>query len=367
MANPAKQTAHAALRRLYRRLPAGLRARVGAFRRSHARPLHATLPLPLPETMHIDPANVCNFRCRFCPTADPELLRTVDRPKGIMEYDLFAKTIGELQSLVERHRARLALLHLYKDGEPLLNRRFADMAALAKRAGVAEVVSTTTNGSLLTEERALEILASGLDQLRVSVVQVSDEGYRDLTQTFGDYEKVKRNVGFLFAERRRRRSPLRIIAKTNDSGLSPEEKRRFAADFAPISDMLMVDSMIGWSLSEVKDFTLGIQVDTGMDGVSPLRDRRVCPEPFSRLAVNFDGQVSVCCVDWSYGTIVGDLRRETLGEVWNGEKLRQFRITHLTGRRETIAVCAHCQYVLGEPPDRDLDAQAERLLPVYRA
>jgi hypothetical protein len=82
--------------------------------------------------------------------------------------------------------------------------------------------------------------------------------------------------------------------------------------------------------------------------------------------VNFDGQVSVCCVDWSYGTIVGDLTKTSLTEIWNGTALREFRLAHLRGERATIAACANCQYVLGAAMWRDLDEHVDRLVQTYQ-
>lgn len=353
------------LRRAVRALPPPLRRRLQALRRRRATPLADLLPLSLPESMHIDPANVCNFRCAFCPTGDNELLRSVQRPAGHLDFDLYTRIIDQVAALVRQTGRTLSILHLYKDGEPLLNQRLPEMAAYAKRAGVADLVAMTTNGSLLTEERAGKLIDSGIDQVRVSVIHVSSARYRELTRTWADYEKIRTNVRFLYAEKKRRKSHLHVLVKINDTALTDEERARFRADFGDISDDLRFDTLMGWSRSDVKDFTLGVEVSTGMDGATALRERQVCPEPFSRLAVNFDGQVSVCCVDWSFGTIVGDLRRESVADVWNGERLRRFRLTHLRGRRGDIPACANCQYLTGEQTYRTLDQHAERLLALY--
>ena len=352
-------------RRVYHRLPQALRRGVYDYRRLHAKPLHALLPLPMPEAMHVDPANVCNFHCPFCPTADKALLATVGRPHGLMPPALFEKILADMREMEARCGARLTTLHLYKDGEPLLNRDFAAMAAAAKKARVAAVVSTTTNASLLTPELACRLIDADLDQIRVSIVQIGERADGEAGACPVPYERIRQNVAFLFEEKRRRGSPLRVIVKTNDCGLSAADKERFERDFRAISDVPLIDALMGWSRSDAKDFTLGHAVATGMDGSSPLRERQVCPEPFSRLAVNFDGQVSVCCVDWSYGTIVGDLRRESLASVWEGERLREMRLAHLTGNRARIPACAHCQYSQGMPPARDLDGHVEALRRMY--
>ena len=120
---------------------------------------------------------------------------------------------------------------------------------------------------------------------------------------------------------------------------------------------------------EIESITLVpavINVMHGIDGNSNLNDlRQVCPEPFKGLAVNFDGTVSLCCVDWSHQTLVGDLKRERFLDIWNGEKLKQFRLLHLRNERHKIAPCENCHYMKGGTPLSDLDFLAKDLIKIY--
>lgn len=332
--------------------------------RQKLKPFHSELPLPLPLTMHLDPTNLCNFKCTFCPTGDSELLKSVGRPKGQMEFGLYCKIIDELAEMVKSANRKLKVLHLYKDGEPMIHKDFCKMVTYAKMKNVAETVGTTTNAALLTKEKSIQIIESGLDKIRISVEHVNDKNYKKITQNYSDYEQIKSNVDFLFNEKVKRKSSLHIFAKIVDTDLSETEKQKFKNDFEAISDSLRIDSLMGWSNSETKDFLLGVDVSKGMNG-TPLIPRKVCSEPFSKLAINFDGKVSVCCVDWSYGTIVGDLTKETLSEIWNGEKLKKFRVTHLRGEREKIEACKNCQYILGLPKVHILDNHTKKLLKTY--
>ena len=86
---------------------------------------------------------------------------------------------------------------------------------------------------------------------------------------------------------------------------------------------------------------------------------------FSRLTVNFDGTVSVCCVDWSHGTLVGDLNNETFSEVWNGKRLKEFRILHLKGERSKIGPCKNCDYLKDKKPQDNIDNVCDKLLKIY--
>jgi hypothetical protein len=60
--------------------------------------------------------------------------------------------------------------------------------------------------------------------------------------------------------------------------------------------------------------------------------------------------------------VVGDVSKENLVAVWNGEPMRSFRLTHLRGERHKLNACARCQYIQGYNVESDLDEAAPRLL-----
>ena len=104
----------------------------------------------------------------------------------------------------------------------------------------------------------------------------------------------------------------------------------------------------------------------GADNISPLKPSRlVCPEPFTTLAVNFNGLVSICCVDWNMKSVIGDATKNSLVEIWNGNQLKKFRIMHLNGLRRKIKVCSNCQVIHGTPLESDLDDISKSLIEIY--
>ena len=46
--------------------------------------------------------------------------------------------------------------------------------------------------------------------------------------------------------------------------------------------------------------------------------KKICPFPFYTLAIHSNLKVSVCCVDWNKKTVAGDLKINTLKEIWTG-------------------------------------------------
>lgn len=321
--------------------------------------LSRMLPLRAPQTVMIDICNICNFQCSFCPTADRELLESVGRPKGVMDFTLFKKIVDDLRVF----KGNIAVISLHKDGEPLLNKQVAQMVSYAKNARIAFTIEITTNASRLSEELANELLDAGLDSIRISVEHVTSEGYLKITKQFGSYEQIVKNISYLYNEKIRRKSHLKIFAKIIDTGLSKEETEKFYNDFLPISDIARVEGIMGWGYSEKKDFTLGLKPTVGMDGITLLKqDRIVCPEPFKMLAINFNGRVSPCCDDWAHNLIIGDVRQESVQEIWKGQNLARIRRLHLENKRCELPTCANCQYMLGVTDLFDLDKSRISLL-----
>lgn len=329
-------------------------------------PLSELLPLKVPFSIMIDPTSKCNFRCSFCPTGNPSLLDTIGRPIGYMDFDLYTKIVNDISLLCTNSCSTLSRLHLYKDGEPLLNKKLGSMIAYAKRMKISDSVEITTNAAALTTNRAIDLINSKLDVIRVSIEHVNDKGYRKITKTFGSYSKIVQNVKFLYEEKNRRNNKLHIFVKIIDAGLSDTDKNKFIADFSEISDSINIDKPMGWSRSFEKEIKLNLIAKTGMDGVTEKNDRVVCPEPFSKLAINFDGTVSICCVDWSHGTIVGDLKKSSLTDIWHGDKLREFRLKHLKGKRSEIHACSDCDYLQGLSETTNLDNNRYRLISFYQ-
>jgi MoaA/NifB/PqqE/SkfB family radical SAM enzyme len=119
-------------------------------------------PLPSPVEAYFEVANRCNSKCATCPlTFSPQ------EAARQLSLDEFKSLVAQLPDL---HRAVLQGI-----GEPLLNRELAAMIAHLKSRGVYTVFNT--NAALLTRRRQVELVESGLDELRVSLDSSTPETY----------------------------------------------------------------------------------------------------------------------------------------------------------------------------------------------
>ena len=72
----------------------------------------------------------------------------------------------------------------------------------------------------------------------------------------------------------------------------------------------------------------------------------VCQQPFTRLSIIEDGRVSPCCLDHQTEMIVGDLKSQTLLEIWKSEKMKEFRAIQKNGRFYEISTCKNCEVAI---------------------
>jgi radical SAM protein with 4Fe4S-binding SPASM domain len=221
------------------------------------------------------------------------------------------------------------------------------MVRYLREANVTERIWTKTNGSVLRPSLNQKLVESGLDMICISIESVTQEGYQKIAKAKINYDGLIANIADLYS----RRGSCQVYIKIADSGFSHDEIEKFYSDFSPYCDKIAVEKLMGWSYSDIKDFTLGTNPDT-YDGL-PLVDKMVCAYPFYVMAVNSDGSVSLCGNDWAHGTVVGNVNTQSLPDIWGGEALFLFRKKMLEGRRKDIAVCSNCYYLKIVPDNID--------------
>ncbi len=145
------------------------------------------------------------------------------RYQGPMAFDTFTKIIDDLQAFREPVR----VLRLYKEGEPLMNKRFAEMVGYARRSDKIVRIDTTTNGVLLTPKTSEKVIAAGIDQINISVNGIRNEQFVDLVKTKVNFERYVENIKYLHSIR----GNCEIYVKAIKENLSEDDQKRFLGYF----------------------------------------------------------------------------------------------------------------------------------------
>lgn len=314
--------------------------------------LETVIPIETPYVLFVDPSSACNFRCTFCPTGDRQLIRETGRWQGAMDFDLFRKIIDDLKEF----ESPIKVLRLYKDGEPLMNKRLPEMIRYAKESGRVDAVDTTTNGSLLTPERSLKLVDAGLDRINISVDGLSDSDFEIFTQTKTKFADLVANVRFFYENKK----GCEVCVKMPGDLLSAEQKEFFFSTFGDICDRISLENIAPcWPEFGVEE-RMNIEITTGIYN-NPISEVSVCPYIFYSFSINSDGSVSLCFLDWARKLPVGDVRKQSLREIWQSQELYDYRRSHLVGDRKKYEVCGSCGQLSHCLPD-NIDVHAIVLL-----
>lgn len=314
--------------------------------------LEEVIPLSTPLILFVDPSNLCNFKCKFCPTGNNELIKNTKRWQGNMNFDLYKKIINDLKEFDKP----LKVLRLYKEGEPFLNKNLADMIKYAKENEVTEFIDTTTNGYLLKPEIIKPIINAGLDRLNISVNGINDKQFLDSTGIKVNFDKYVNSIINLY----KIKGDCEICIKIIGDFMSENDKNKFFDTFGDYADRIFIENLAPcWPEFNVED-SLGINITKGIYD-QPIDDINICSYIFYMFTINSDGTASLCFLDWRRKLLIGDVRKESLKEIWEGNNLFQHRINHLNGRRKENDICKHCGQLSHCLPD-NIDPYAEDLL-----
>jgi MoaA/NifB/PqqE/SkfB family radical SAM enzyme len=313
--------------------------------------LEEVIPLEAPFVIFLDPSDICNFRCKFCPTSNNKLMKKVKRPSGMMDFDLYKKIIDDLGEFEKP----IKVLRLYKDGEPLLNPKFADMIRYAKESRCSLQIDTTTNASLLSPEKNLEIISAGLDRINISINGLSDQTYREFTGQKVSFNQLVENIRHFYEHR----GNCLVLIKMVGDDLAGEAQEKFYDIFGNIADRIFIEHVAPcWPTFDMTDIAPNKTV--GIYG-QKIREVEICPYIFYSLSINSDGSISLCFLDWARQLIVGDVKKQSVKDVWNGKLTLDYRKMHLLRKRKGHPICGVCGQLSHGLPD-NIDPFAGRLL-----
>jgi hypothetical protein len=239
-----------------------------------------------------------NTLCGFCGHQDRKT--NPNLKLGDMDFAM-------LQSIAEQVPAD-TIISFHRDGDPLVYPRLREALQLFRH----HPTSIVTHGEVLGR-RAAEII-DNCTTVTVSVIP------NDKDRTL-QLESVR---AFL-AAKGDRPPQLQLKAVGNVDDISAYESLG-----VPI---------IGRSLHNKR-------VNQNYQSAPSIPEIRVCLDFLSRPTVDWQGRM-FCCnrLDTSDAGLIGDLRQDTLRNVWNGPRRRAMLEAHLAGRRDLAnALCASCTF-----------------------
>lgn len=271
-----------------------------------------------PIHLDLESITTCNLKCFMC-------FQSYDPPKlARMDIGLFKKIIDEgadngLCSIKTQYR-----------GEPLIDHRMAEMVKYAKDMGVIEVMFNT-NATQLTEEKSIALIEAGLDKIICSVDGCTADIYESV-RIGAKFETVLNNIKNMqrLKEEMGSKKPI-VRVQMVDTPRNHHQVDEYLKFWGEIADHVAIEDMLDWNM-EIDD-------DTPLEGFA-------CAQLWQRLVVLADGDVLPCCRATRGGNekleVVGNAKKESIAEIWQGEKMTAFRDIHKNGESHKMRLCRLC-------------------------
>lgn len=251
-------------------------------------------------TINVELTSLCNKSCWICGR------RKIDR-----EYPELAIHYGNMDfALVEKiaeETPQGIVVQLHNNGEPLVYPRFGEAARLFDK----QIKNIVTNGKLLVE-KADEIIGN-LDTMAISIIEKDDEA----DEQFDTIVK--------FLEIKKDKKPHTILRLNGDI----ENVERYEALGLTMARRIL----------HAPEGSFNYKTDPTIPEIG------ICLDFLNHLAINKDGYVSICVrFDPKRLGVLGNIKEQSLSEIWNCSQRREWLELHKQGKRDQIPLCSYCHF-----------------------
>jgi radical SAM protein with 4Fe4S-binding SPASM domain len=231
--------------------------------------------------------------------------------------------------------------------EPLLDKRIFDCVRYFTSLNKDKRCIVVTNGELIDEFAQEDIGQSGLHRLIVSLNAHSEHTYMKLNTRL-HFDRVTKNVSSLL------------------SNVSTAEKLVLSFVITKQNEQEVCEALKYWKKRGVHTKVIGLVNRGGFladygslwvwpwryTGTFPLRLWRHfmtwirnitgCYHPFYKMTILFNGDVILCCHDWNRAIVIGNIKENSLQEIWNCDRMNEIRRLILHKRYQEIESCTGC-------------------------
>jgi MoaA/NifB/PqqE/SkfB family radical SAM enzyme len=256
--------------------------------------------LEFPIHLDIESTNRCQLKCGMCPRIK------MKRKQGLMEFDI-------LKKIVDEGRGKVQTCYLHQIGEPLLHPDIVKFINYTADAGIQTSIST--NCMELTEEKSMELLESKLHELTLCVDSLDKTIYEKMREG-SDFHKIMWNVS-RFLDLAKNNYDLKITIQLIKTILNIGEVDKWKEYFDNKAQGTNYEIL-------VKEFSTFANTVKDI-GIEPDNLRYRCGKVYTTMTINWDGTIVLCCRDYDHYTVLGNVKKNTLKEIWDGEIYRELR------------------------------------------
>lgn len=260
----------------------------------------------------------CSGSCSFCAAS----IQNETRPDLTMSFDLYKKAILELADI--NYKGSIAF---HVNSEPLLVKNLEEFIIFARRHLKESWIQILSNGKSLNPINGKKIIDAGIDELSLNIY--NDDLKAELPKNIKNFEN--KVLYKLFSKKQI---------------LTGHEEKRPEGKFIKYNIFKRL-------LNEVLNNRAGTAPNKKTN--RPLvEEHGFCEYPFQQFNITANGEVSQCCCDLNFNSSMGNIKFQSLKEIWFGTKFTKLRTDLASGDRESSPICSKCDFYGVQKPPKNI-------------
>jgi radical SAM protein with 4Fe4S-binding SPASM domain len=254
-----------------------------------------------PPFIELETLNRCNMTCTFCPVNVNDDSREYNK----MSDSLIEKIASELEEMNFSGK-----IFLYANNEPLLDDRIVDVCRLIRKKASRSKIIISTNGVLINKETYLGLFEAGLDEMVIDNYNDKLTLIKPVARLLDDINPMNDPKIEKFKSNTRVFLRLRTEVLNSKGGFSPNKKKEDVQTYLYYKN-------------------------------------HSCPLPFIEMVITPSGEVSLCNQDALGKVVLGDVSKQSIKEVWNGNQFREVRrklMSPVRLGRKSLNICDGCDF-----------------------
>ena len=290
-----------------------------------------------PVIYNIETTNACNMRCEMCPrttmmtrrieTIDMNLFKRVVEqiePFPADKWYKWEKFVEEnygirKKDVSENHFflyivPKVLVLHGY--GDPLLDEWMPERVKLLTERKIPSYFSC--NPANIDIEKSLIMMENGLGYIKYSIESIDDTRHKKIRGKASDFTNSYKKIVELLELKQKCGYKTTIVVTMLDLNKPDQE-----SEFQKLKDAFKGLDVYIYFKSQDQQWYQGNKKET-----KSLHWTEFCQFPWSSMTIKSNGKAVMCVEDYDNEIILGDINKDSLFDIWNGEKYKQLMRDH---------------------------------------
>jgi MoaA/NifB/PqqE/SkfB family radical SAM enzyme len=292
----------------------------------------------VPVVYNIETTNACNMKCGMCPRTT-----MMTRPIERMDIGLFREIVSQLnphspskwaewgkfcrdtygidnEEMSENHFflyviPRVIQLHGY--GDPLLDRDIGEKVKILSDRGFDTYFSC--NPANIDLKKTIEMFENGLSYIKYSIESTDDKIHKILRGDKSDFTTSYKRILNILDIKDEWNLKTKVVITMLDLNRPGQEK-----EFDELKMLFQDRDVYIYFKSQDTQW-----LNEDYHGTNSIHWSEPCKHPWMSMTIKSNGEACQCMEDFNNAIVLGDTKKESLYDIWNGAKYAQLRQNHL--------------------------------------